>query len=72
MDGAAVFDAVADEIACLKQVPEDFVKGIRQAKSLLTLECDWWAWSIADIKALLENCIELKVESSPLTIDPDL
>lgn len=72
MDGVAVFDAVADDIACLKPVPEDFVKQVRQAKSLSTLECDWWAWSIADIKAVLENCIELKVESSPLIIALDL
>jgi hypothetical protein len=61
VDGSPVYDNPIDDIACLRPVPQDFVDKIRGAKSLSVLECDWWAWNIADLKVILENCTELEV-----------
>jgi hypothetical protein len=61
VDGGPIYDNLIDDIACLKPVPQDFVDSICGAKSMSILECDWWAWSIADLKAILENCTELEV-----------
>jgi hypothetical protein len=66
VDGSPVFDNQIDDIACLKPVPQDFVDSIRGGKSLSMFECDWWAWSIADLKVILDNCTELEVRM-PLT-----
>ena len=61
VDGVPVYDNLIDDIACLKPVPQDFVDKVCGAKSLTILECDWWAWSIADLKAILDNCTDLEV-----------
>ena len=61
IDGVPVYDNVIDDIACLKPVPQDLVDKVCGAKFLSILECDWWAWSIADLKAILDNCTELEV-----------
>ena len=61
VDGVPVYDNLIDDIACLKPVSQDFVDKICGAKLLSVLECDWWAWSIADLKAILDNCTELEV-----------
>ncbi|KAF7966330.1 hypothetical protein HWV62_39148 [Athelia sp. TMB] len=55
------YPSAADDITCLKPVPEDIVAQLRQATSLTSLECDWWAWGLSDIKSVLECCTELMV-----------
>jgi hypothetical protein len=59
--GVPVYDPIIDDVVALKSVPRDFVEKIADAKALSVLECDWWAWSIADVKTLLENCPNLAV-----------
>lgn len=61
VNGVPVYDTMVDDNASLGPVPDDFVNGIRAAKSLSTFECDWWGWSIADLKILIESCNELEV-----------
>jgi hypothetical protein len=65
--GTPIYEVVVDEAVTLKPVPHEFVDSIKRAKSLRTFECDWWAWSIADIKAVLESCVHLEVRSSSLS-----
>jgi hypothetical protein len=59
--GVPVYDPVVDDVVALKYVPRDFIERIASAKALSVLECDWWAWNIADVKTLLESCPNLEV-----------
>jgi hypothetical protein len=62
--GVPVYDPVTDDVVALKPVPEKFVDSIRDARALTVFECDWWAWSVADLKVLLESCPNLVVRLS--------
>jgi hypothetical protein len=56
-----VYDMALDDVLALKPVPSDFLNKMKEAKSLTRFECDWWAWSIPDLKVVLESCPNLEV-----------
>lgn len=69
-DGAPIFETVVDDVVALKPVPQDFVEKMKEAKSLTSFECDWWSWSIADLKIILESCSRLEVCAFDASYDP--
>jgi hypothetical protein len=60
-NGVPAFDFVADDVVALKPVPKEFLDNLQDARSLVSFECDWWCWSIADLKVVLESCPRLEV-----------
>jgi hypothetical protein len=63
-----IYDAVVDDVLALKPVPKELVDKLRTATSLTCLECDWWAWTISDLKVVLENCPNLEVRGFSRTV----
>jgi len=55
------FDLITDDVVALKPVPKDFLDKMKDARSLTWFECDWWSWSIPDLKVVLESCPNLEV-----------
>lgn len=53
-----------DDVLALKAVPEEFVDRIKEARELTKFECDWWSWSVSDLKIVLESCPRLKVRTN--------
>ncbi|KAF8891680.1 hypothetical protein BD779DRAFT_1512431 [Infundibulicybe gibba] len=49
-----------DESIPLKPVPSRLVEQLKAAHSLISFHCDFWTWSIADIKSVIEACPKLK------------
>lgn len=60
-NGNATYDIVVDDAVALKSVPQEFIVAIRGGQNLTDLQCDFWAWSVADLKALAGGCPNLKV-----------
>ena len=56
-----VYDMVLDDVLALKPMPREFLNKVKDARSLTKLECDWWSWSIQDLKVVLESCPNLEV-----------
>lgn len=50
-----------DDVLALNPAPSSFVEKMRDGRSLTTFECDFWMWSVADIKVVLNNCPNLQV-----------
>jgi hypothetical protein len=70
--GKPTYDSTSfDDILALKIVPEEFVNQIKEAKELIKFECDWWSWTVPDLKVVLESCPKLKVRSY-LSVPPSL
>ncbi|KAF7315313.1 hypothetical protein MIND_00045900 [Mycena indigotica] len=49
-----VFDGAIDEVAALKPVPAAFMNQIREKSGLESLRCDFWSFTPADLKLILE------------------
>lgn len=58
------FDRRLDAVAVLQPLPSELARSLRAARSLQVLECDWWAWSAENLKAVLESCQKLQVRVS--------
>ncbi|EJD52710.1 hypothetical protein AURDEDRAFT_181254 [Auricularia subglabra TFB-10046 SS5] len=54
------FDRRLDDVALLSVMPSGLAFSLREAKSLETLECDWWAWKSEDLKVVLDGCHKLQ------------
>lgn len=54
------FDTRLDDVALLSGLPTGFAPSLREASSLETLECDWWAWKSEDLKVVLDSCHKLQ------------
>ncbi|KAJ6495576.1 hypothetical protein C8R47DRAFT_362614 [Mycena vitilis] len=53
--GVAIYDGIVDDAVALKPIPPAFMDQIKQQKSQMTsFRCDFWSFSIADLKLLLE------------------
>ncbi|KAJ6558580.1 hypothetical protein DFH09DRAFT_1163263 [Mycena vulgaris] len=53
--GVAIYDHSIDDTVALKPIPPVFLDRIKEQKSQMTsFRCDFWSFSIADIKLLLE------------------
>jgi hypothetical protein len=60
--GIAIYDGVVDDAVTLKPIPPAFMDKIKQQKNQMTsFRCDFWSFSIADIKLLLECSPKLEV-----------
>ncbi|KAJ7594696.1 hypothetical protein C8J56DRAFT_1023241 [Mycena floridula] len=46
--------------ADLKPIPSEFVARLGEAQDLTKFECDFWSWTIADVKSILDNCTKLE------------
>jgi hypothetical protein len=60
-NGVPIFDVMTDDVVTLKPVPKEFLERMKDAKLLTCFECDWWSWSIPDLKVVLESCPSLEV-----------
>ncbi|KAJ7647484.1 hypothetical protein FB45DRAFT_893564 [Roridomyces roridus] len=59
--GVAMYDSTVDDTVALKQLPPAFMDALKEQKSQMTsFRCDFWSWSVTDIKVLLECCPKLK------------
>ncbi|KAJ6593723.1 hypothetical protein B0H19DRAFT_1091763 [Mycena capillaripes] len=66
--GVAIYDGIIDDVVALKSIPPAFMDQIKQQKSQMTsFRCDFWSFSIADIKLLLE--CSPKLERMQLCLD---
>ncbi|KAF8170186.1 hypothetical protein K438DRAFT_1854178 [Mycena galopus ATCC 62051] len=66
--GVAVYDGIVDEAVALKLIPSAFMDQMKQQKSQMTsFRCDFWSFSIADVKLLLE--CSPKLERMQLCLD---
>ncbi|KAJ7874670.1 hypothetical protein B0H14DRAFT_2717090 [Mycena olivaceomarginata] len=66
--GVAIYDGVVDDAVTLKPIPPAFIDKIKQQKNQMTsFRCDFWSFSIADIKLLLE--CSPKLERTQLCLD---
>ncbi|KAF7362040.1 hypothetical protein MVEN_00549400 [Mycena venus] len=66
--GVAIYDGIVDDAVALKPIPPAFMNQIKQQKSQMTsFRCDFWSFSIADIKLLLEY--SPKLECTQLCLD---
>lgn len=61
-NGSPTYEVVVDDVVAIKPVPREFIEKMKQTKSNLTaLQCDFWGYSISDVKVLLESCPKLEV-----------
>jgi hypothetical protein len=60
-NGNLSFEHGADDSLPLNIVPTKFAEKMREGRSLKDFECDFWAWPLADVKAILEACQNLQV-----------
>ncbi|KAJ7129831.1 hypothetical protein C8R43DRAFT_1026004 [Mycena crocata] len=66
--GVAIYDGIVDDAVALKPIPPAFMDRIKREKNQMTsFRCDFWSFSIADIKLLLEYCP--KLECTQLCLD---
>ncbi|KAJ7497137.1 hypothetical protein FB451DRAFT_1210259 [Mycena latifolia] len=66
--GVAIYDNTVDDAVALKPIPPALIDRIKQQKSQMTsFRCDFWSFSIADIKLLLE--CSPKLERTQLCLD---
>ncbi|KAJ7907256.1 hypothetical protein B0H13DRAFT_2332540 [Mycena leptocephala] len=66
--GIVVYDGIVDDAVTLKPIPPAFMDQIKRQESQMTsFRCDFWSFSIADIKLLLE-CFP-KLECTRLCLD---
>ncbi|KAJ6497899.1 hypothetical protein C8R45DRAFT_984585 [Mycena sanguinolenta] len=67
-NGVAVYDGIVDDAVALKPVPATFMDQIKEQKSeMISFRCDFWSFSIADVKLLLE--CSPKLERMQLCVD---
>lgn len=52
-------DALAEDTP--KPVPAVFMDNLRFGGDLTHLECDWWSWSVANVKLVTGLCTRLEV-----------
>ncbi|KAJ7039262.1 hypothetical protein C8F04DRAFT_323437 [Mycena alexandri] len=53
--GVAIYDGIVDDAVALKPIPSAFMDRLKQQTSQMnSFRCDFWSFSIADIKLLLE------------------
>ncbi|KAJ7675085.1 hypothetical protein B0H17DRAFT_1140518 [Mycena rosella] len=66
--GVAIYDNTVDDAVALKPIPPAFLDRIKEQKSQMTsFRCDFWSFSIADVKLLLE-CSH-KLEHTQICLD---
>ncbi|KAG9107524.1 peroxin, partial [Ceratobasidium sp. 392] len=49
-----------DDVAVAKSVPRDMVRALAECDRVEHLECDWWLWSVDELKELVEGCVSLQ------------
>ncbi|KAJ7121231.1 hypothetical protein C8R46DRAFT_111277 [Mycena filopes] len=66
--GVAIYDGVVDDAVALKPIPSAFMDCLKQQKSQMqSFRCDFWSFSIADVKLLLE--CSPRLERTQLCLD---
>ncbi|KAJ6607772.1 hypothetical protein B0H10DRAFT_2070377 [Mycena sp. CBHHK59/15] len=67
-NGVPMYDGVVDETVALKSVPTVFMDGIKEQKTQMeSFRCDFWSFSIADIKLFLD--CSPKLEHTQICLD---
>ncbi|KAG8746975.1 peroxin [Ceratobasidium sp. 414] len=49
-----------DDVAVAKPVPREMVRALAECDQVGHLECDWWLWSVDELKELVEGCVSLQ------------
>ncbi|KAG8687361.1 peroxin, partial [Ceratobasidium sp. 395] len=51
---------LVDDVAVAKPVSHEMVRALAGCDQVEHLECDWWLWSVDELKELVEGCVSLQ------------
>ncbi|KAG8740601.1 peroxin [Ceratobasidium sp. 428] len=51
---------LVDDVAVAKPVSREMMRALAGCDQVEHLECDWWLWSVDELKELVEGCVSLQ------------